>query len=333
MTPKLPSLFFRIIILAIVSWFFLHLLAIFGVFVAFAYPVWWLISPTSLPSITYRLKPGLKLRPDEPIFPSSFKMALANGGLVLLLSAISLLIVFAESKILFRFGFPPVEKTVTFVIPSKGQYRLGEIFPMKIEIVDIKQPINAIQADISFDSTNLDVVDISTQDSFAEIFVQKEINNELGYARLTGGLPNPGFFSDHGIFGTVYFKGKSPGLAKVDFLPSSMVLANDGRGTNVLKELASASYLVLSESITAEEAKIQGALIRPQILGQQDDATKMNFYQQGSVLGQQQLKDQITQQKNPNLLNWFLISLKYVNSFILQAWSDVFIFFSHLLSL
>ena len=90
-------------------------------------------------------------------------------------------------------------------------------------------PINAIQADLGFNPEKVEVVDISTQNSFANIFIQKEINNETGYARLTGGLPNPGFFSDRGIFGTVFFRGKQPGVVKIDFLPSSMVLANDGR--------------------------------------------------------------------------------------------------------
>lgn len=91
---------------------------------------------------------------------------------------------------------------------------------MKIDITSIKVPINAVQADIGFEPHKLEVVDVSTEDSFANIFIQKEINNEVGYVRLTGGLPNPGFFADRGVFGTVFFKGISPGIVRIEFLPS-----------------------------------------------------------------------------------------------------------------
>ncbi len=273
----------------ILSGLLIHLLAIFGVFLAVAYPIWWLLAPEKTPCFFCRIKKEGQqcfacrqvVSKANGLNPKTFYSAFTNAVLILITSFICVAFVFAESKILFKLGFPPTPKTVSFIIPSKGQYRLDEIFPIEINIVGIKVPINAVQADLGFEPQKLEVVDISTEDSFANIFIQKEINNEVGYARLTGGLPNPGFFADHGVFGTVFFKGKSPGIVKIEFLPTSMVLANDGRGTNTLKDLASVSYLILPERISEEEAEMQKSIsMKPVVLGEKSEDTQMKFYEE-----------------------------------------------------
>ncbi len=258
---------FKTLAFILASWFLIHLFAIFGVFLALAYPVWWLLDLKRFPCLWCRIK---------KIASCQFSHSLLDTVLILIFTLFSFGLVFVESRILFKMGFPPTPKTVSFVIPSKGQYRLGEIFPLKIEVTGIKVPINAVQADLGFNPERLEIVNISTTDSFANIFIQKEINNEVGYARLTGGLPNPGFFSDRGLFGTVYFKGKSPGVTKIEFLPSSLVLANDGRGTNVLRELTSVSYLILPERISQKEEEMQkSTFLQSAVLGEKIESAQM----------------------------------------------------------
>lgn len=322
------ALVLKLIAFALSSWLLVHLLAFFGLFLAFAYPLWWLFTPHKIPCLLCRVRNEgdycplcrQKVVKAEGTYPRSFSSATLNGFLVLVLTLTSFGAVFAESKILFKLGFPPTPKTVSFVIPPKGQYRLEELFPMKIEITGIQKPVNAIQADISFDPRILEVVDVSTQDSFANIFIQKEISNEAGYARLTGGLPNPGFFAEQGVFGTVYFKGKSPGVVKVEFLPSSMVLANDGKGTNVLRDLASATYLILPEKITPEEQVEQQVLLQPGVLGETTE-TQMKFYEETRVLGASVEKPPTKQGFNP--LRTFLAILEAIDRLILNLWHKI----------
>ena len=264
------------------------------------------------------------IKKSENISPASLSSAIFNGVLILVFSIVSIGIVYGESQILFKLGFPPTPKTVSFIIPTKDQYRLEEIFPMKIEITGIKKPINAVQADLGFEASKLEVTDVSTDNSFANIFVQKEINNEGGFVRLTGGLPNPGFFSDHGLFGTVFFKGKSPGVVKIEYLPSSMVLANDGRGTNVLKDLASVSYLILPEKISEEEEEMQKQIsFKSEVLGESTNNTQMKFYEEGSVLGAK-VKEEIQKEKQFNLFKMFLEGLEKVDRFVLEQWGKIF---------
>ena len=305
----------QVIAFILASWFLVHLLAIFGAFLALAYPLWWLLNLKRFPCLWCRIK-----KTKECNFSHSF----LDAGLILVFTLVSFGLVFGESKILFKMGFPPTPKTVSFVIPPKGQYRLGEIFPLKIEIAGIKVPVNAIQADLGFNPERLEVEEISTQDSFANIFVQKEINNEAGWARLTGGLPNPGFVSDHGLFGTVYFKGKNPGVTKIEFLPSSMVLANDGRGTNVLKELSAVSYLILPEKISQEEEEMQKTIVlKSAVMGAKTEETQMKFYEEEKVLGEQ-VGQEIEREKKFDLGKLFLEFLEKIDRAILSFWARIF---------
>ena len=201
---------------------------------------------------------------------------------------------------------------------------------MKIEINGIKTPINSIQADIGFDSNSLEVVDISTKDSFASVFIQKEINNKVGYARLVGGLPNPGFSSDHGLFGTIYFKGKSPTFTQIAFLPSSFVLANDGRGSNVLKDYVTVAYIILPEKITvAEENRQKSMVMESTVLGahtQNPENTQITFFDDNNVLGTES-NSNIPQTKKPDIDNdftsLFLNLLSMIDTFIISLYQKL----------
>ncbi|OGH16837.1 MAG: hypothetical protein A2953_00815 [Candidatus Levybacteria bacterium RIFCSPLOWO2_01_FULL_36_54] len=324
--------FFSIPLMVIASWFLVHIMAIFGIFIAVAYPLWWLFAPKQAACFLCRAKVNEDWCPfchkvvnkNEGVSPKSITSAVLNGFLILIFSIAFIGVVFGESQILFKLGFPPTPKTVSFIIPTKGQYRLGEIFPMKIEIAGIKTPINAVQADLGFESSKAEVVDISTEGSFANIFIQKEINNDGGYARLTGGLPNPGFFADKGLFGTVFFRGKSPGIVKIEFLPSSKVLANDSRGTEVLKDLASVSYLILPERISKEEDDMQKTIkLSSTVLGVSTGSTQMKFYQEGSVLGAK-VGQEIKEEKRFNPLKSSLNILEIIDRFILEQYGKLF---------
>ncbi len=308
---KFAARWVRIIIF---SWVVIHVLAFLGIFIALAYPLWWLFSPFRLECLACRLKKTTNCR---------FSHALISMALLLIFTAVSLGLVFAERQALLVFGFLPAAKTAYFSIPPKGQYRLGEIFPVKVDVAGINQPVNAVQADLSFDPEKLEVVEISTTDSFATIFIQKEINNLTGHARLTGGLPNPGYFSNHGLFGTFLLRGKSPGIAKVQFLPSSMVLANDGRGSNILKEFAAVSYLILPEKISPGEEKLQkDVTIDTTVLGESSDKTQMTFYSEEPVLGVN-TPQEVPTTKSLSWIEIILEQLENLDNFILTQWSKV----------
>lgn len=315
------------------SWLLIHLMAFLGFFLAAAYPLWWLLNPRKTPCLSCRvIKDGKYCyfcrkvvdKQTDPS-PSGLLSAMFNGLFIIFFSALSAGVVYVEILILNYFGFPPTPQTVSFVIPTTGQYRLGEIFPLKIEIVGIRTAVNAVQADIGFEKDNLEVVEVSTEGSFANIFIQKEINNDTGFVRLTGGLPNPGFQGDKGLFGTVFFKGKTPGVVQIKFLPSSMALANDGRGTNVLKDLTKVSYLILPERISLEEESLQQKF-NFQVLGTSTSQGQMIFYKEEQVRGVSTTIKEIDEKAKNFLypLSAIFEILEKIDRYLLGFWLNLF---------
>ncbi|MCL5409429.1 MAG: hypothetical protein M1607_01040 [Patescibacteria group bacterium] len=76
-------------------------------------------------------------------------------------------------------------------------------------------------------------------------------------------------------------------MAQVAFLPSSLVLANDGKGTDVLKDFAQAAYLILPDTEAGKASSESGQIImHSQVLGEETQANQMFFYDENvNVLG------------------------------------------------
>lgn len=252
----------------VLSWIFVHVFAVLGVFLAVAYPIWWLIFPKATPCIFCRTTPLGEKCPachEEVTIdrrsPTNFMSVTRNFLIIMLISGISVLAVYGETLALGKLGIQLEEAKVEFIIQDKQQYKIGEIFPIDLNINSNGVSINAVQTDIAFNPDKIEIVKLSLEESFAQIFIQKEINNEDGYLRVTGGLPSPGFKGDNGHFATVYFKSKEAGLFDIQFLPSSLVLENDGNGTNVLKTYPKTSYLIKPEYVTETEKELQSTIL------------------------------------------------------------------------
>ena len=276
---KILSITAKLLLLIVLTYLFVHIFALLGIFISIGYLIWWLFYPKYSVCFSCRVKKvgeycnicKSTVTDSFARYPKTLASAMINVIMILLVSLLSIFAIFIEYRVLTSIAQPVSPKTVSFVIPSDSQYRVGEIFPLKIQLAGIEVPINAIQADIGFDKERLEVVEVSTKDSFATVFLQKEMNNELGYARLSGGLPNPGFNAPSGLFGTVYFKAKKAGLAQVYFLDTSLVLANDGKGTNVIKDFSVMSYLITPEELPIDEQEIQNTLILENVLGVEEE--------------------------------------------------------------
>jgi len=193
-------------------------------------------------------------------WPKNKRSVFINCIVIFVLTLISLAYVFMEYSIIRYLSENMLNQTPKLAEiglsspPMLGDYEIGEIIPMPIVVENNGVAVNAVQADIGFDPDSFEVIDILTDQSFANIFIQKEINNIKGYARLAGGLPNPGYSGKRGIFGVVLLKTRQSGKLIVNYLPTSRILANDGKPTNLLKETTPVYYAVRNESIDHEKA-------------------------------------------------------------------------------
>jgi len=330
---QILSPIFIFTLLVFFSWILIHLLTIFGVFLAIAYPIWWIIAPKQTVCIFCRSRHEGEVclachevvHKSEGTSPKTFMSAVYNGLVFLVFTIISIGIVFLESQILFHFGFPQPAKTISFAVPSQQDHEVGEFFPMQIKITGIKQAINSVRVDFSYNPSQIAVVDISTKGSFANIFIQKQIDNKAGIARFAGGLPNPGFSGKDGIFATVYLEGLKEGITSIHFLPSSVVLANDGRGDNLLSSLSDASYLIVPKIPNRNtNYKQTDAKLETKVLGSSTSTNmQMIFYNEGQVLSDE--TSPTVQQSNENNTNNSLFSeLGNIDKDILAVWSNIF---------
>lgn len=288
---------FMVIGVLLLSYVLVHVFALLGVFIAVAYPLWWILFPQFTACIFCRSTGiGKKCKSCQQIVenrvspPRNFRSVIINTLTIFLVSIISIGTVYVEYRILEKSELLSEQpKLVEFIIPEKKQYKIGEIFPVDLEVNTNDIAVNAVQTDLSFDTDKVEIVKLSLENSFAQIFIQKEINNEDGYLRLTGGLPNPGFTGEKGHFATAYFLAKEAGLVNFSFLPSSLVLANNGNGTNILKSYPTITYLIKPEYITDTEKEMQESLFTSNVLGVESNEEQILFFDdtENNVLGVQ----------------------------------------------
>lgn len=239
-----------------------YILSFAGFGLSIIYFVFWVIFPKKTPCILCRIgKEGDKcpfcneeIKPST-FYPKNLKSAFLNVLVIVLLTFLSLGLLYLENQILAASDLVTPKSNVNFIVDSKAHHKKGEVFSMGINVSKTDTSINAVQMDLKFDPNKLEIVDITTTGSFVNIFLQKEIDNQLGFARIAGGLPNPGYIPNKSNFCTIIFKAKDSGLAEISFLDSSKVLANDGRGTDILNTYKKTYYLITDDDITPDESK------------------------------------------------------------------------------
>ena len=102
--------------------------------------------------------------------------------------------------------------------------------------------MNAASGAISFPPDKLEVISLSKTGSIFTLWVQEPLfSNSSGAVNFEGIALNPGFTGIGGKLITVNFKAKAAGAAVLNF-SSGSVLANDGKGTNILANLGSAQF-------------------------------------------------------------------------------------------
>ena len=141
-----------------------------------------------------------------------------------------------------------------YLVPSTGAYTVGNTFLIELRVNSGGEPINAADATLVFDVDNLEVRSISKDGSIFSLWVQEPVfSNSLGTMNFAGGKPSPGYTGATGVIFSIVFKAKTAGTANISF-SSGSVLADDGKGTNVLDSLKGANYTFVARQITVPPA-------------------------------------------------------------------------------
>jgi hypothetical protein len=166
---------------------------------------------------------------------------------------------------------PLVAQAATlYFSPLTGSYNIGSTFSASIFVSSSEQAMNAASGVISFPKDKLEVTSLSKTGSIFTLWVQEpSFSNIAGNITFEGIVLNPGFTGTAGKVITANFKVKAAGTALLNF-SSGSVLANDGKGTNILASLGSAQFILGGGAQTIPEqttpSAASGAPLAPQIL-------------------------------------------------------------------
>jgi len=130
-----------------------------------------------------------------------------------------------------------------YLSPNSGTFHVGSTFNVSIFVNTGGNDVNAVKVDLKFDPRKLQIASPTAGRSFISVWIsQPSYSNTKGTASFQGGAPSPGINTSSGLVSTITFRAITPGETSISFLPSSQVLLNDGKGTNILTSLGRGVY-------------------------------------------------------------------------------------------
>jgi hypothetical protein len=164
--------------------------------------------------------------------------------------SLSSLVVFL--LVIFSLALPAFALAASlYFSPDSGSYKTNQTFAVNVYVASTDQAMNAASGIISFPQDKLEVASLSKSNSIFSLWVQEpKFSNISGTVNFEGIVLNPGFKGSNGKLLTVNFQGKEASKTSLIF-SSGSVLANDGKGTQILITLGSANFTI--QPGTAEE--------------------------------------------------------------------------------
>lgn len=146
--------------------------------------------------------------------------------------------------------------------PLEQNPKSGNNFTLTARVDSLAQPINAIKASLKFNKDKLEIISISKIGSIMNLWVEEPYYSNIeGTLSFQGGVPNPGFIGNGGIVLHIIFHAKSPGVTTISWNKGE-VLANDGKGTNILTNLQNIDFEI-GKDIIEKAPLLPVALTQP----------------------------------------------------------------------
>lgn len=134
-----------------------------------------------------------------------------------------------------------------FFSPAVGTYNLNSNFTVAVKVDSGEEAINAAEANINYDAETLEIVSVSKANSIFNLWTANpNFSNASGKISFGGGAQSPGFKGSGGNIFNITFKAKKVGEVGL-VINSGAVLANDGKGTNVLSSINGGKYTISPE--------------------------------------------------------------------------------------
>jgi len=154
-----------------------------------------------------------------------------------------------------------------YLAPSTGNYTVGNTFLVQVKLNSGGVAINATDGTLVFDPDKLEVTKLTKTGSIFTLWVQEPtFSNSVGTINFAGGVPSPGYTGASGLVINITFKAKTSNDTSVTFAAGS-VLADDGKGTNILTHMGSGSYKISAKTITPLPPSVPSTPSVPSVSG------------------------------------------------------------------
>lgn len=120
------------------------------------------------------------------------------------------------------------------------------------------EAINAISVKLIYDPKMIDIEGVDTAHSLCEYFLTDDYDKK-GLIDLECVIPSPGFRGREANVADIYVKARREGSTSLVFADDSQVLANDGLGTDVLRQAIGGSFVFEDRSSAASASSTLSA--------------------------------------------------------------------------
>lgn len=145
--------------------------------------------------------------------------------------------------LLFAANVPIVNAATLRLSPGAGSYFVGSTFDLSVVLDTKANPVNLIEVELFFPPDKLQLASPSVGKSIIQFWPAPPVfSNQEGRIYFAGAAANPGINADGGLVLTLTFSVVSAGEAEIRFGDKTSVLANDGKGTEVLEQTQSAFF-------------------------------------------------------------------------------------------
>ena len=157
-------------------------------------------------------------------------------------TALRLLVGLLIGTALWFFGASAAQAADVVLAPSTGSYSVGQTFTAVVRVAPNGSNINAVEASLKFNPTQLSVVSVSKDGSVFSLWTtEPAFSNSAGTITFGGGSPTP--FTASSNLLSITFRTVAAGTAPVTF-SSASVLAADGRDTDVFRNSTPGSFTI-----------------------------------------------------------------------------------------
>lgn len=117
------------------------------------------------------------------------------------------------------------------------------------------EAINVVSVKLKYDPILVDIEAVDTAQSLCEYFLTDDYDKK-GLIDLECVIPNPGFRGRDAVVADVYVKARRAGQAPFVFTDESQVLANDGLGTDVLRQAIGGNFTFEDRTATSASSTL-----------------------------------------------------------------------------